>query len=86
MAKRRSFLQATVRVQCGGPGDVKVLCSGKFGDDIAAARLERFLSWVLHLDHSFTIKTECAYKTSATVVISSVSLGIWFDSTGAVSE
>jgi hypothetical protein len=54
-----------------------VLCLVKFGDDIGADRLEEFLSWVRHLDHSFTIKTECAYKTASTVMVCSVPLRIW---------
>ena len=56
---------------------VKVLCSVKFGEDIGEERLEEFLSWIRHLDHNFTIKTQCAYKTSSTVMICSVPLGIW---------
>jgi hypothetical protein len=58
-------------------GEVRVLCTVKFGDDIGAERLEHFLSWVKHLDHSFTIKTECAYQTSSTVMICCVPLHIW---------
>jgi hypothetical protein len=59
-------------------GEVKVLCSVKFAEDIGAERLEQFLSWIKHLDHSFTIKTECAYKTSSTVMICCVPLRMWF--------
>jgi len=58
-------------------GEVGVLCTVKFGDDIGEDRLAEFLSWVRHLDHSFTIETECAYATSSTVMICCVPLHIW---------
>ena len=49
----------------------------KFGDDIGAERLEELLNWVRHLDHGFTIKTECANRTASAVMICSVPLRSW---------